>query len=299
MSAAPGPTTGAQQGMVLVIVLWMLVLMTVIAATIATTQKAQVRLTSSQVSRTEGRALALAGIHYAVTRLADSDRELAWLADGVTRTWRYREQPIDITVTEESGRVDINAADRLLLIRLLAAIGLDSSRQQQLAGAIIDWRDPDGNSLPGGAEDVAYQQAGLDYGAKDDRFDDVSELRLVMGMDPTVYNRLRPAVTVDTGRAAPDPAYATPLVRAALAGEVWETGGTAAPQIGNRDGSGAGSAASADGFLLGVVRIRCRLTLPNGEEYSAEAVVSADRQAKSGISIGRWRENVHSEETGE
>ncbi len=298
MVAPPGPTTGAQQGMVLVIVLWMLVLMTVIAATIATTQKGQVRLTSGQVSRAEGRALALAGIHYAVTRLADSDRQSAWFADGVTRTWRYREQSIDITVTDESGRVDINAADRLLLIRLLAAIGLDSSRQQQLAGAIIDWRDPDSNSQPGGAEDAAYRQAGLDYGAKDDRFDDVSELRLVLGMDPTVYNRLRPAVTVDTGRATPDPVYATPLVRAALAGEVWETGG-AALQMGDQDGSGVGSAASADGLLLGVVRIRCRLTLPNGEEYSAEAVVSADRQAESGISISRWRENVQSEETGE
>src|SRR3970282_2169673 len=82
---------------------------------------------------------------------------------------------------------------------------------------IADWGDTAVLSQPaGGGEDPDYANAGLPYGAKDAEFESIAELQQVLGFTPATYARLEPHVTVFSGRARPDPAFASAEVLDAL-----------------------------------------------------------------------------------
>lgn len=121
---------------------------------------------------------------------------------------------------DESGKVDLNVADLQLLIALIQALGVDVARAARLAGAIIDWRDTDHLVSPGGAEDSDYAAAGLPYGAKDNPFQSIAELRLVLGMDRDLYRRMLPNITIYSGNLQPEIRYAPVPVLTALGQDV-------------------------------------------------------------------------------
>src|SRR3546814_5679352 len=67
---------------------------------------------------------------------------------------------VRIEVVDESGKVDLNAADVGLLARLFTVVGVDQATAGDIAAAIADWRDADDLTQPqGGAEDPAYARA--------------------------------------------------------------------------------------------------------------------------------------------
>src|SRR5262249_46653808 len=87
-----------------------------------------------------------------------------------------------------------------------------------LVDAIEDFRDPDNERQPDGAEDRDYQTAGLSHGAKDGPFETVEELQQVIGMTSDLYRLVAPALTVDSRRPAVHPAYAPAMVLKAIPG---------------------------------------------------------------------------------
>jgi len=279
------------RGIALVIVLWMLVLMTVIAAAISAAQRTEVSLARGQISMAEGRAMAAAGVNYAISQIAAVDSEDAWVADGVSRDWQFKDSDMSISVTEESGRIDINSAQFGLLKGLFAAIGLDVAVQDELAGSIIDWRDSDNLHQQSGAEDADYRAAGIEYGAKDGQFDDVSELRLVKGLSREIFEKIRPAVTVDSRRKSVNRLYASPLVLAAMEGELFDDEGDVAAENTAPTLPTPGNNSPRRGFF-GIYRIRCEVPLGDGGHFSVEAVVSADRASNTGFRFNRWNEGV-------
>src|SRR5207342_2278582 len=124
---------------------------------------------------------------------------------------------VQVRVVDESAKVDLNIAAPELLSALMQALGVEFERSRALAGAIADWRDGDDLLNPeGGAEDPQYAAAKLPYGAKDRPFETLSELRLVLGMDPALFEKLRPHLTVFSGLARPNPAFASRQVLQAL-----------------------------------------------------------------------------------
>lgn len=77
-----------------------------------------------------------------------------------------------------------------LFRRLLTGLGLNPD----LADAVADWQDADVYPEQRGAEDAAYMRAEPAYRTANQDFRDVSELRLVAGVDAEVFERLRPNV---------------------------------------------------------------------------------------------------------
>src|SRR5690606_23279752 len=131
--------------------------------------------------------------------------------------WDFNGVPVQVRVVDETGKVDLNGADQGLLAGLMAALGTGAADAERLAGAIIDWRDPDDLGQPAGAaEDPQYAAAGLPYGAKDAPFEAVSELELVLGMPADLAARMAAHVTVHAGRPRPDPNYAGGVVLQAM-----------------------------------------------------------------------------------
>lgn len=103
-------------------------------------------------------------------------------------------------IMDEARKINLNRADRFLLLRLLTAVGLKDEDASDLAGQIVDYRDADdavtATAGAGGSEASRYLAGGLGYGPKNSDFEFVSELLRLPGMTREIYARIRSHVTV-------------------------------------------------------------------------------------------------------
>jgi general secretion pathway protein K len=212
MSALP-----SSRGYALVSVLWLVLLLTGIAASYHAHARVEARLLASALQRAQAEGLAEAGIWLAAhehfsAALSPGDR-----ASRVTRTVDVDGAAVAVTIADASGLVNLNGAPPELLAALLAArSGLDAAEQTAVVDGILDWRDADGTRRPAGAEDADYAASKAPHGAKDAPFATVDELRLVRGMTPPAYRALAPALTVFGNHARINMSAAPPEVLAAL-----------------------------------------------------------------------------------
>lgn len=296
---SPRPSWRQSRGAALLLVLWLIAMLTALVGGFAL---------AARVENLQGRVLvrgliaqnaARAGIEYALVRVAMNDQKQAWLPDGRAYPWRYGGAQVEVKLIDENGKVDLNQADAALLTALLqGAGGLEQADAARLAGAIMDWRDPDVLSQPsGGAEDGDYSSAGLPYGAKDAEFESVAELEQVLGFTPELYAKIEPFLTVYSGRSRPEPAFA--------AGEVLNAMGMNGAEIiaqRRRSNPGQGSPGEAQsGELSGLVgersgtySIESRARLADGRESVLRVVVRAGGNSIPGMAYTplRWEEGV-------
>jgi general secretion pathway protein K len=275
--AAHRPTSG-QRGIALLLVLWVLSLLTIIAVGLTAVQRTESALVANQLATARFQAAAEAGISWAMLNLltpptAFEEGTDAWVPDDAPRLWTFADEPLEIRVSNEVSRIDLNKASRNLLEALLAAVGLEQDRAGAVADAIVDWRDADDLTGLNGAEDSDYADAGRSYGAKDGPFDSVEELQEVLGMDPGLYRALAPALTV-SGRAEPDQGFAPPLVQAALQGVTLEQA-----QLGQEEQDSFGRAGDLESGHVGrggpLYRIRVTSLRGGGAGPSMEALIRA------------------------
>ncbi len=279
----------AMRGAALVLVLWLVALLTALVGAFAL--DARVEYLQGRVLG-DGAALqqdARAGLEYALSRLRGGAQQPAWRADGRRYRWDYQGSEVDLRIVDETGKVDLNVADITLLAGLLRAVGVEPGRDQRLAGAIVDWRDRDDLSPPGGgAEDADYAAAGLPYGAKDAPFESLAELQLVLGIDPPLYRQLLPNVTLYSGQSRPSANYAPAPVLTAM-------GLDASQVIAQREAPGLpGGAPSTTSGGSGTYSIESRARLGDGREAVLRAVVRIGASALPGAAytVLRWDEGA-------
>lgn len=213
-----GPRHSQQKGIALVLVLWVALLMSVIAggfALSARTESVQSRILFNQV---QAEFLAEAGLNRAVFELRNPDPETRWIADGRSYEFTLDETKINVQITDESGKIDLNLANEELLVGLFASVGVEFDEALALSDKIQDWRDPDEETRLAGAEDADYFSAGYTHGAKDAPFDTVPEILQVMGMSYELYRKIEPAITVYSGRGNLNLAFAPKEALMALGG---------------------------------------------------------------------------------
>lgn len=206
-----------QRGAALLLVMWLIALLASLIGAFALSARIE-RLQERVLSRgvVAGEA-ARAGLEMALVRVDDPDPRRRWVPDGRVYHWRYAGVPVDVSVADEQGKVDINAADAVLLAGLFRALGVEPNQAARIAAAVLDWRDADPLTQPqGGAEDPDYAEAGLPYGAKDAPFETVAEIEQVLGMTPAIYALAAPYLTVFTGSGAPDTLSAAAPVLTAM-----------------------------------------------------------------------------------
>jgi general secretion pathway protein K len=113
------------------------------------------------------------------------------------------EGTILVTVEDEERKINLNrlvlpngnAPDeqRLAVFRkLLTILDVDPT----LADAVVDWLDNDDAARVGGAESAYYLSLPYPHRAKNDLFDTVDEVRLVRGMTPERFDKIKPFVTI-------------------------------------------------------------------------------------------------------
>lgn len=213
-------------GVALVLVLWVLVILTIMAASFSLNMRREINLVRNARERSIAAPLAEAGIYYAMNRLIQTDARKLWRSDGSVYEFLFAGARIRVSIHDEAGKFDLNLIPDTLLISLLERIGPDPDEAARLADAIIDWRDADDFRRVNGAEKEEYQEAGLDYGPRNRPFQTIQELRLVLGIGLDLYRKLEPVVTVYNDSRGIDPGKSPAAVLRALPGvteEIIET----------------------------------------------------------------------------
>jgi general secretion pathway protein K len=188
---------------------------------------------------------------------------------------------VRISAADEGARVDLNAADSALLSGLFTAVGGKSLSGQAFGNRVVDWRDEDGDVGEDGAESSEYADAELAYGPSNRAFHTVDELRLLLGLSPDDFERLKPFVTVFSGIGKVDPLSASETVLRAIPG----AGRREVQQLTRARTSGRTRAQLIElmpeiaDYLLEqtteVYRVRVDVALTNGFREAIEAVIIA------------------------
>ena len=267
-----------QDGMALVLVLWLVVLLSIMAAGHSRNAHTDTTLASRQVQSAKARALAEAGINQVILEMlsADPDRDLR--ADGSVSRVRIGEDEIMIAVRDATGLVDLNAANPELIDAAIEACNVNETARRALVDAILDWRDKDDLSHLNGVEDDDYIAADVAWTSRDGAFQSIDELRYLPGMSQALYDRLAPYVTVYSGRGGVNLEFAPPALVAALTG-------AEIPAVETDD---AGD--SPGGPRNGIFHVYASASGSSGTIAAIEAVVQISRKSKSPFTILDWRE---------
>ncbi len=209
-------TLTSQQGMVLVLVLWILLLLTVLAASFVQSSATEGMQARHLINTTQARYAAEAGLHRAIYELKNPTQETRWRGDGRNYEIEFNGAKVQIQIVDESGKIDINNATPALLTSLFASVGIQELEAKLLAGAVIDWRDFDELPSQPGAEKNEYKAARLNYGPTNRPFQTVSELQQILGMNYEMFQQLEESVTINSF-GQPNLAFAqAPVLRAAF-----------------------------------------------------------------------------------
>lgn len=198
-----------QQGMALVLVLWVLSLLTVMAGSFALGMRREAAIITGVKNNAQAVAIAEAGIAIAEMMLLNPDENKRWRTDGsIYQIDTAGGATVRIRLLSEMGKIDINTASEKLLQGLMANVPEDENNKDReaqssaLANAIIDWRDEDNLVHLDGAEEKQYQDAGLKYRPRNKPFQTIEELQLVLGMNGAIFRWVEPLITVYSGQSS-------------------------------------------------------------------------------------------------
>ena len=193
-----------ERGVALVVVLWIFIFLFVVAFDFTSSVREEGVAAQRYGDESEGYYMALAGFEEAVYRLlntptstgqiprpANSPAEPQDLVDGSWREKDFGPGSYRVRLVDESGKININRADEVMLRRIFTNLGVDEPQRSTLVDSILDWRDPDNLHRPNGAEDEYYLSLSPSYTAKNGDFDMVEELLWVRGVTPELFYGLQ------------------------------------------------------------------------------------------------------------
>jgi len=186
----------SDKGLALIVVLWVLTLLTIMASSFALTIQRESTIISGNKESAIGLALAEAGVNYAILMLLNNNEMQRWQANNSLYEIEFAEKRIRILIADEAGKISLNKADKAQLQQLLSSVVSDNELADSLSAAIIDWRDPDDLKGVNGAEKDQYTAAGLTYKPRNNPFESLEELQMVLGMNADIYQKLVPMLTV-------------------------------------------------------------------------------------------------------
>jgi general secretion pathway protein K len=209
--------------------------------------------------------------------------------------FRFRGGTVRLTVQEESGRIDLNAAEPAVLAGLFAAAGGKSMQAESFAARIVDWRDRDEERGEGGAEAADYARADLSYAPTNGPFRSAADLRFILELSRDDAARLLPFVTIFSASRTIDPLSAPLTVLRAVPDlsdaeaqqivELREAGPAGAEALAALIAPHAGTLSDTG---PGIFRVGVRARLTSGYTAGAEAVVMAPADETADFRIVAW-----------
>ncbi|MEJ2697491.1 MAG: type II secretion system protein GspK [Candidatus Sulfobium sp.] len=190
---------GPEKGIALLLVLWVLTILTVIVLSFSYMARTETLSALSFRQGLQEKFLAEAGIERGITEIfyrrtnlnnpAPQQGMEVWKTDGTPYTAEMSKGKYTVSITDESGKVDINQIKDVnsdILRNLLVNLGVKKEDSDVIVDSILDWKDPDDLIHASGAESEYYESLPRPYTAKNADFDTLEELLLVKGMTPGI-----------------------------------------------------------------------------------------------------------------
>lgn len=221
--ASIGRVSLFRKGSVLFIALWSLCLLSIFAVYLGYGVRQKITLAKRLSSRGNLRLIAEAGVKRAIAELIKKEEPTGY--DALNETWSsnpgafkqvsvgsgefdvcydyfdYQSGKLQTRygLIDEERKLNINVEDLNTIQRLITAVTvLGGTDAQNLAAAIVDWRDSDSAlSVPSGsAEDIYYRSLSVPYEAKDADYEVLDELLLVRGMNQKILDKLKNYISI-------------------------------------------------------------------------------------------------------
>ncbi len=255
----------SSKGFALITVLWITAFLAVIAGSVSYQARASLGLASNVVASFKTKHAAEGALLLTVDKLIKRDELQGYVLKNPNFNYKLDNLTISVEVADESGKVDLNLASVDLIKSLFVAVGVNEKVSSSIADAIADWRDQDNLKRADGAEDQDYASNGLLYEAKDDEFDSIDELSLVLGVTPEIFNRVKPHITV----YAQDIGVNTTLASVVVKNAVQNIIGTS-----NSDETSSDYISSTGGLIY---TLRAKATDPSGLSTVITSIVRLQR----------------------
>ncbi len=297
-SGRPGARRDREAGIAVIMVLWLTIMLTVIAGGFAFSMRSEAMAARNSLSVAKARAAADGAVERMAFELSRPRMAASWLSDGVPHSWSEDDVAITASAVDESTRIDLNAAPEALLKGLVEQVGgADADTAAKIVDAIQDWRDPDNNRRPNGAEEADYQAAGLKQKPSNAPFETVSELSRVMGVTSAIYAAIADSLTVQSRQPGVNAQLAPRNVLLAMP--------NATPEIVDAYLQQRADAQAAKlpippfppaaNYVAGAVpvwRVHAVATAPDGVTFIRDAVVRPSGDGRRPLLILNWQEGT-------
>jgi general secretion pathway protein K len=295
--------SGGRDGFVIVAVLWILIALATLASIFSVYLANTAVAVAVKDDVVEDELLVSSSLEFVAYQLSAPEKDNARKPTRGVLRFRAGQATVTVNFAAETARIDLNAAPKVMLAGLMAALGVPNETAEFYADRIIGWRtEPKPNDTEN--EDGRYRTAGLGYGPRGAPFAHVDELWLVQGLPPAVVERMLPFVTIYSGRPEINVFDAAPQVIAALPGmnpsrlntflDRRESAPVDPDSIPRLLGDQPG--ATTDG--ADAVRVRVRIGFDNGRQAAAEVVIlmNADDEPYRVLS---WRDDINAAAAGQ
>ncbi|MCX7717098.1 MAG: type II secretion system protein GspK [Candidatus Sumerlaeaceae bacterium] len=207
-----------QRGVVMALVLWMVVVLSIVATSLAFDVRIDSRLALFQREQLQAYNLAKSAVAVGMTHLQNDllidfqenpNQPYDAFSDVWAQPWRRdQDEPeqlgagtYELEIIDEDSKININTANARLLRAMMEFYGLESPESDDIANAIVDWRDAD-NRVTGSAADLENEfysqllgqrirrdtlESDLIYRCPNEPFLTVEQLLDVCGMTPDLF----------------------------------------------------------------------------------------------------------------
>ena len=295
-----------QQGVALVLVLWVVTLLSVIAGNFAFSMRGEAQIARNLLSTAQAQALADGGIQRAWYELMKPPAEVnRWVGDGTAHDQRVEGGLLQISIQDESGKINLNTAPEALLMGLFRSVGVEQEPAVALVDSVQDWRDADKLRRLHGAEEAEYMAAGKSYAPSNAPFETVDELQRVLGMTPELFRLVEPALTVYSKQPGINTAVAQRPALLAIPGVNPEMvdqflalrQNMAATQQPAPVFVGAGGFASGAGGIP-VFSVRSEVKMLDGTVFVRQAIAQISRNPQRPVTLLAWGEGDSEQSSG-
>jgi len=207
-----------ENGIALLAVLWLIVLLMALASDFAFSMKTEVNATRNYKNDIEAYFLAKSGVNLALAEIIrpalyhSKKQDLGFIigmpleiqegaqpAEGGENEEPSYEEPnredieigsgtVSYTIEDENGKIDINHASRVTLVKVLAQAGVPIGQERDIiADSILDWIDPNDTHRLNGAESDYYKTLNPPYRAKNGPLETIEEMLKIKGITPELF----------------------------------------------------------------------------------------------------------------
>lgn len=169
------------KGLILIAVLWMIAVMTALAAIAGQTSRLNLKMAYSATDEVRCKWACRAGTENAIAILTEDSKASDCLLDlWADNDEDFNDVPLErckyiVRVWDEAGKLNINTATKEQLMAL-------PNMDETIADAILDWRDADEDPQPQGAEGGYYENLPVPYKIRNGPFRTIRELLKVKGV---------------------------------------------------------------------------------------------------------------------